>query len=277
MESKRKFPVCLTFDVDCQTIWTARDTAYYEKPVMLSLGNYAAYEGVPRIIRMLEAHKIPGTFNIPGEVADLFPQMVLDIFNQGHEIGNHGYTHVWPEKFETKEDELDEYRRASERLKELTGVYPKGFRSPAWEFSKYTPDILVELGIEYSSNMMHSDSVHRLDVFGEKKRLIEFPIHWAMDDAAYWLYSTKLVGKAMQPLDAVEDVWIRQFDVLYNEWKTVPGREDTVYILTCHPQVIGLPSRSTVLEHVIQHIEQFEDIEFLRLGDLAERYKYLLE
>ena len=98
-----------------------------------------------------------------------------------------------------------------------------------------------------------------------------------MDDAAYWLYSTKLVGKAMQPLDAVQEVFTRQFDVLYQEWKTEPGRENSVYVLTCHPQVIGVPARSTVLENTIRHIAQHEEVEFLRLGDLAERYQYLVE
>ena len=82
-----KFPVCLSFDVDCQTIWTARDKAYYRKPVMLSLGNYGAYEGVPRILRILEKHGINATFNVPGEVADLFPDMVCDIYSAGNEIG----------------------------------------------------------------------------------------------------------------------------------------------------------------------------------------------
>ena len=277
MEGKKRFPVCLTFDVDCQTIWTARDKAYYEKPVMLSLGNYGAYEGVPRILRILKRNGVLATFNVPGEVADLFPQMVLDIHAAGHEIGNHGYTHVWPEKFETRRDEMEEYRRANERLRELVGYTPRGFRSPAWEFSAYTPDILVELGIQYSSNMMHTDSVHQLVVNGQPKKLIEFPIHWAMDDAAYWLYSTKLVGKAMQPLDAVQEVFTRQFDVLYQEWKTEPGRENSVYVLTCHPQVIGVPARSMVLENTIRHIAQHEEVEFLRLGDLAERYQYLVE
>lgn len=272
-----KFPVCLTFDVDCQTIWTARDKTYYKKPVMLSLGNYGAHEGVPRIIRILDRYGIKGTFNVPGEVADLFPRLVEDIFNEGNEIGNHGYTHVWPENFSSKDEELNEYKRANERIKEITGKYPEGFRSPAWEFSKYTPDILVELGIKYSSNMMHTDRIHQLEVFGEKKKLIEFPIHWAMDDAAYWLYSTKLTGKSMQPMDAVEQVFIRQFDVLYDEWKNIPGREDTVYVLTCHPQVIGIPSRAVVLENVIKHIIKHEDIEFVKMGELAGRYSYLLK
>ena len=274
----KKFPVCISFDVDCQTIWTARDKAYYEKPVMLSLGNYGYYEGVPRIMRILDKYDVKSTFNVPGEVADLFPQMVLDLHAAGHEIGNHGYHHTWPEKFECYEDEYEEYARANARIKELIGIQPVGFRSPAWEFSSYSVSILEELGIRYSSNMMHTESVHQLEINGQKRKLIEIPIHWAMDDAAYWLYSTKLVGKAMQPLDAVQEVFTRTFDVLFDEYKNVPGREDTAYVLTCHPQVIGLPARATVLENTIRHIVQKggDEIEFLRLGDLAASYYHLI-
>ena len=275
--TKKKFPVALTFDVDCQTLWTARDKRYYQQPVTLSLGNYGAYEGVARILRILNKYGVKGTFNIPAETADLFPALCLDIFEAGHELGNHGYTHAWPETFTSKEEEAEEYRKAGERIRELTGTAPIGFRSPAWEFSPYTADILPELGILYSSNMMHTEKIHRLEVLGEKKNLIEFPIHWAMDDAAYWLYSTKLTGKAMQPLDAVEQVFIRHFDVLYEEFHSIPGREDTLYVLTCHPQVIGLPARSLVLENVIRHILQRKDAEFVRLGDLAGKYQYLLK
>lgn len=274
---KKKFPVCLSFDVDCQTLWTSRDPENYNRPVTLSLGNYGAYEGVPRILRILEKHGAPATFMIPGEVVDLFPEMCMNIFKAGHEIGNHGYSHQWPEKFTTREAEAEEYIRTSARIKELTGTAPKGFRSPAWEFSKYTPDILEEMGIIYSSNMMHTEKIHQLEVFGEKKKLIEVPIHWAMDDAAYWLYSTKITGKAMQPLDAVEQVFTRWFDVIYDEFKNVPGREDTVYVLTGHPQVIGLPPRAAVLENVIKHIEKFDDVEFIKMGDLVERYLDLIK
>ena len=274
---RSKFPVCMSFDVDCQTIWTARDKEYYKKPVMLSLGNYGAYEGVPSILRILKKYGIKATFNVPGEVADLFPELILKVFGEGHEIGNHGYTHVWPENFETRKDEYDEYYKANKRIEELTGIPPVGFRSPAWEFSEHTPEILEELGIKYSSNMMHTDKIHRLKIGNKEKKIIEIPIHWAMDDAAYWLYSTKLVGKAMQPMDAVEQVFTRQFDVLYDEWKSVEGREDTVYVLTCHPQVIGVPARSAVLENVIKHICKYEDAEFMRMADLAENYSFLID
>jgi peptidoglycan/xylan/chitin deacetylase (PgdA/CDA1 family) len=275
--STKKFPVCFSFDVDCQTLWTSRDPENYNRPVTLSLGNYGAYEGVPRILRVLEKYEVPATFFIPGEAVDLFPEMCMDIFKAGHEIGNHGYSHVWPEKFATPEDEAEEYVKANEKIKGLTGVTPKGFRSPAWEFSKYTADILVNMGFIYSSNMMHTEKIHQLEVFGKKKKLVEIPIHWAMDDAAYWLYSTKIIGKAMQPLDAVEQVFIRWFDVIYHEFKNIPDRADTVYVLTCHPQVIGLPPRMVVVENVIKHIKKFDDVEFVRMGDLAERHLDLIK
>ena len=274
---KKKLPVCLSFDVDCQTLWTARDPENYNRPVTRSLGNYAAYEGIPRILRILGKYGVPATFYIPGEVIDLFPEMCMDIYKSGNEIGNHGYTHVWPETFNSKEAEAEEYRRANDRIKELIGAVPKGFRSPAWEFSKHTADILEEMGFLYSSNMMHTERIHQLEVFGKRKRLVEIPIHWAMDDAAYWLYSTKLTGKSMQPLDAVEQVFTRWFDVVYDEFLNIPGREDSVYVLTCHPQVIGLPPRATVLENVIKHIITFEHIEFMKMETTAEKYQCLIK
>lgn len=268
----KKFPVALTFDVDGQTLWTSRDPDNYDRPVTLSLGNYGIYEGIPRILRLLKSHGILATFMVPGMIGELFPNTVIDIHNDGHEIGNHGYSHTHPEKFETRAQEAEEYVKTNEILNNLTGTYPKGFRSPAWEFSKHTADILEDLGMVYSSNMMHTERIHTLEVFGEKKDLVEIPIHWAMDDAAFWLYSSKLLGKAMQPLDSVESFWKAQFDALYEEFMTIDGREDTCYVLTLHPQVIGLPARMKLLERIIEHIKQY-DVDFVKLIELAERNK----
>ena len=270
--SKKLFPVVLSFDVDGQTLWTSRDPENFNRPVTLSLGNYGLYEGVPRILKLLRKYQIKASFMIPGMIGEMFPDVVKDIHLEGHEIGNHGYSHIHPETFKSKEEEVEEYVKTSEILEKLTGERPKGFRSPAWEFSLNTADILEEMGFLYSSNMMHTEKVHRLKVFDRYKSLIEIPIHWAMDDAAYWLYSSKLIGKSMQPLEAVENVWKSQFDVLYDEFLTEEGSVDTCYVLTLHPQVIGLPPRIKVLERVIDHIRQSKCIEFMTLEQLAQKH-----
>jgi peptidoglycan/xylan/chitin deacetylase (PgdA/CDA1 family) len=275
--SKKKFPVILSYDCDFQALWTSRDIENTNRPVTLSLGNYGYYEGLPRILRILDKYDIKGTFNLVGCMVEKFPQHVVDIYEKGHELACHGYNHIWPEKFEKKEDEAEEYTKTNKAIKDITGYEVKGFRSPAWEFSLNTPDILEEMGLLYSSNMMDFDSIHQLEVFGKKRKLLEIPIHWALDDAAYWLYSTKIIGKAMQPLDAVENVFKIHFNVLYDEWKTLEGRENTVFSLTMHPQIIGLPPRAQVMENVIKHIKQHDDVEFVRAIDLAEKHIDLLE
>ena len=275
--SNKKFPVLFTYDCDYQSLWTSRETANINRPSTLSLGNYGAYEGIPRILRILDKYHIKGTFNTVGTMAELFPDIVIRLYDEGHELANHGYNHVWPEKFEKKDEEAEEYFKTNEIVKKLTGHTMRGFRSPAWEFSLNTPDILEEMGMLYSSTMMDRDSIYRPTIFGKKRNFLEIPIHWAMDDAAYWLYSTKIPGKAMQPLEAVENAFKSHFDVLYEEFKTLPDRENSCYVLTMHPQVIGLPARARVMENVIKHIKTHDDVEFMRAIDLAERHKDLLK
>ncbi|MEZ5657828.1 MAG: hypothetical protein R3E83_04700 [Burkholderiaceae bacterium] len=44
------FPVMLTFDLDAETMWTARDANNRQRPVVLSQGAYGWKVGMPRIL-----------------------------------------------------------------------------------------------------------------------------------------------------------------------------------------------------------------------------------
>lgn len=265
-----KFPVALTFDVDGETLWLARDPGNAHKPVTLSLGRYGLVEGVPRILKLLEENQIKGTFFIPGKIVDEYSDLVKRIDIEGHEIGNHGYSHTHPHKFQTREVEADEYKKSNESIETLIGKKVIGYRSPAWEFSKNTMDIITEMNFLYSSNMMHTDSIHFLEMNGTTSNIVEIPIHWVLDDAAFWLYSISIVGKSMQPLQAVEDYWKTEFDCLLQEF--MEGRKDRVFVLTCHPQVIGRPARMNVLRNIINHIKKHDNVEFCTCGEIANKF-----
>jgi peptidoglycan/xylan/chitin deacetylase (PgdA/CDA1 family) len=269
---KNKMPVILTFDVDGESLWLCRDPDNAKRPVTLSLGRYGIIEGVPRILRLLGRHGIPATFFVPGMIAERYPDMVKRIAGNQHEIGNHSYSHTYPDKLPSKEAERDELQRTNEILKGITGKVPEGYRSPAWEFSEHTLDLLLEMGFTFSSNMMHTDRIGLLEVFERKTEIVELPIHWVLDDAAFWLYSVRIVGKAMQPLDAVETYWKTEFDGLYEEFCSEKD-SDICFVLTCHPQVIGRPARMKVLDNVIRHIKGHPDVEFLTCGMAAEAYR----
>ncbi len=165
----KKMPVILTFDIDGETLWRCRDPKNAERPVILSQGQYGPETAMPRILKLLRRHSVHATFFIPGFTAEEYPDMVRQIAAQGHDIGNHSWSHTYPDNMDGREQEEREYHDCSDILEKLTGRRPKGYRSPAWEFSPYSIDILEKMGdIEYSSNMMNTEEIRYLTVNGRK-------------------------------------------------------------------------------------------------------------
>ena len=66
----RGFPLFLTFDIDAETMWTARDPAFANRPVLMSQGAYGWKTGVWRIMDLLRRYSIHTTFFIPGLVVE---------------------------------------------------------------------------------------------------------------------------------------------------------------------------------------------------------------
>ena len=173
----KKMPVLLTFDVDGEMIWRCRDPENVDRPVTLSLGHYGLNCGLPRILKVLKKYDAPATFFVPGMTAEMFPHVLPSIMEAGvHEIGHHSYSHTYPDKFPSKEAEAEDYAKASGIIEPVIGKKLKGYRSPAWEFSRNTLDILENMGIEYSSNMMGTDRLEPLEIFGRKSDIIEIQI-----------------------------------------------------------------------------------------------------
>lgn len=272
----KKMQVLLTFDVDGEMIWRCRDPENANRPVTLSLGDYGIRNGLPRILKLLKKYDLPATFFVPGFIAEKYPNVIPSINDGRNVIGNHSYSHTYPDKYPSWKDEQADYLKAQEILTKQIGKAPKGYRSPAWEYSPKTMDILEDMGIEYASNMMDSDRPEYLECFGKKSKIVELPIHWILDDAAFWLYSVRIQGKCMQPLDAVLDCWCREFDGLYEEFMEEEAEgidSDIVFVLTCHPQVIGRPSRMSVLERLIQHMNGTGNVEYVTMETAVARFR----
>ncbi len=86
--------VGLSFDVDNESYLLA---AGQTSPTTLSAADFGAQSGLPRILDLLDRHKIPATFFIPAVSAILHPEMIPAIMKPGrHEIGVHGWIHESP-------------------------------------------------------------------------------------------------------------------------------------------------------------------------------------
>lgn len=62
-------------------------------PEFALMGGHGIKNGLPRMLDLLEAHKLRATFFIPGQIAVRYPQVVREIASRGHEIGCHGNWH----------------------------------------------------------------------------------------------------------------------------------------------------------------------------------------
>jgi peptidoglycan/xylan/chitin deacetylase (PgdA/CDA1 family) len=253
----------LGFDVDGETLWTARDPSNVARPVTLSQGRYGPEVAMPRILDFLKRLDLRITFFVPGLVIERYPDLMRRILAEGHELAHHGYSHKWPDAM-TQEEEREDFQRALDAFERVLGMRPVGYRSPAWEFSPWTTALLLEEGMRYSSNFMDRDRPYKHVVDARPTELVELPVQWLLDDAPFWLYSTRLPGRQIAAPEAVLSTWQGEFDALYAE-----RERGTCFVLAMHPQISGRPYRVALLERLIEHIKQ-HDVRFYRCDEAAE-------
>lgn len=86
-------------------------------------------QNTPRLLDMLKQRNVKATFFTIGRSVDLYPHIAKRISDEGHEIGNHTYTHGNLSKMSEAKvrDELDKGRDAIIRA---TGQTPRVMRPP---------------------------------------------------------------------------------------------------------------------------------------------------
>ena len=114
----------------------------------------------PHLLDMLEEYGIPATFFLLGNQAERHPDIVKRILAEGHEVGNHSYSHpnlraVSPAR---KEEEL---RRTDTILRNL-GATPLFMRPPYGSFDAYTEKVAESLGLSVMLWSMDSRDWQRL-------------------------------------------------------------------------------------------------------------------
>jgi peptidoglycan/xylan/chitin deacetylase (PgdA/CDA1 family) len=271
--SSKPWVVCLTFDFDALSVWLGNYSPV--TPAMLSRGEYGARVGVPRILNLLAAYKLPATFFVPGHTAESFPDTVEAILAAGHEVAHHGYEHRDPST-----QNPDEERRSMERgvqvLERFLGHPPLGYRSPSWDYSPATLSLLVEYGFLYDSSLF-ADDFHpyhprlgdRVGIEeplqpGQETSLWEFPVDFSLDDWPHFTFNFTPLRVGLSAPSKVLEIWAGDFDYM------IKHEQDGVFTLTLHPQVIGRGHRMMLLEQFIQHVLSKNVARFARMGDVAK-------
>lgn len=249
--------VCLTFDFDAMSGMVARGL---KTPTSVSRGEFGAV-GAARLLDLLARYELASSWFIPGIVVEMYPDMCERIAAAGCEIGNHGYTHHPPATL-TREQEADSLARGSDAIERLTGVRPRGYRSPSWDLSPHTVELLLEHGFLYESSMMGDDyTPYRARVddvipddgpmcFGPRTRLIEMPIAWSVDDFPHFefLRTPTHLQQGLMNAEHVMANWYDDFEFMARHL------ERGVLTYTCHPFVSGRGHRMLALERLIRRL-----------------------
>ena len=270
-----KHIVCLTFDFDAMSGFISRGMT---SPSPISRGEFGANVGTPRILKLLGKYRIPTSWYIPGHTLETYPGQCQRVFDAGHEIGHHGWTHV-PPALLTREQEEAGLIRANEQIRKLTGRRARGYRSPSWDLSAHSVELLLKRGFVYDSSMMGDDytpyrvrqgdviTLEQPAVFGRPTKLIEMPISWSLDDHPHFefLRTKESIQPGLKNAIGVLENWINDF--LYMKRTMKWG----VITYTFHPFVIGRGGRMLILEKLIRKLKN-EGAVFMTLENAAMEY-----
>jgi peptidoglycan/xylan/chitin deacetylase (PgdA/CDA1 family) len=272
--TERRLSCCITFDFDGYSSWIG--TMKSRNPSMVSRGQFGAI-AIPRILDLLDAHGVRSTFAVPGHTAYAFPRLVAMIRDRGHELAHHGWVHENPAAFD-EAGERNLLERGLEALERVAGVRPTGYRSPAWDLSERSVELLLEYGFTYDSSCMGDDTnayylrsgdAWTVDTpfhFGKTTELVELPVTWSLDDFPPFEFVLG-VNEGLKAASAVEEKWRGDFDWAYAH---SPGG---IFNLTLHPQTIGRGHRMALLDRLLGHMRERDGVVFETLGAYAERWR----
>jgi peptidoglycan/xylan/chitin deacetylase (PgdA/CDA1 family) len=268
----KKIAVNIGVDFDAQSLWLGGFNR--PSPSFMSRGEFGAAVGTPRLLELFKRHGIKTTFFTPAHTLDTFPEINRKVFEAGHEIAHHGYYHENPTLInrDTEKRLLD--LAFASHMKHFD-TRPTGYRSPYWDYSENTLDLLEEAGFIYDSSLMARDLVpyrpqrwavnwETGNVAGPASKVLEIPVSWYLDDFPALAYTGSQEG--MSDTDAVLRRWKDIFDYGY------VNQPNGIYAMALHPQIIGQAHHMMMLEKLVEHIKSHDGVWFCTCEDIAKAW-----
>lgn len=104
-------------------------------------------EYLPSMLQTLQKQNVKATFFIEGRFAKNNPDIVKMIAEEGHEIGNHSFSHPDMSRM-SKEEAYKEIKQTNDILFSITGETPRLFGPPSGAFNKDTLRAVRSLSME---------------------------------------------------------------------------------------------------------------------------------
>lgn len=226
----------------------------------LSWGAFGARRGIRRILELLGDLEISATIFVPGWTVEKYPERVREIAERGHEVGHHGFHHVPPVQLDA-DAQREDLERGIAAIERCTGSRPLGYRSPSWQLTPVTFELLVELGFVYDSSCMGDDRPY-LERHHDLQ-LIELPVHWTLNDFPQLATTSYTTSPLRDPADIIT-IWRREIGLAIDADRSV--------VLTCHPEVVGRAGPMQCFGEFVRELRDNPRLQLVRCIELADRF-----
>ena len=152
---------CAFLGVNIMTTSNVINGVYYSgneesNKISLMINVYWGTEYLDGILEILDKYDVKTTFFVGGTWAVKESDMLEKIYEKGHEIGNHGYTHKDQDKL-NREQNQKEILTTHNIVKDLLNIDMNLFAPPSGAYSKTTVEVASNLG--YQTIMWTRDTI----------------------------------------------------------------------------------------------------------------------
>jgi peptidoglycan-N-acetylglucosamine deacetylase len=268
----KKIALNVGVDFDAHSVWM---TSFgLSSPGYLSRGEFGAMVGAPRLLDEFDRFGIKTTWFTPTHTMETFPVEFQEVMKRGHEIGAHGCVHEKVGALDASA-ERSLMERQVEIHKRIVGKTPRGYRSPSWDITEHTLDILEDNGFDWDSSLMGRDFepykptkvLVRQEggsiLLPSKGNILELPVSWLLDDFPATEYVPRLNAGMTCP-DVIRRRWMDHFKFAYEEF------ENAAMFLTVHPQAIGRAPYFLMFRSVLSEISAQQGVWFATASEIRD-------
>lgn len=147
-----------------QVMGRTNNQKYLKKTVYLTFDDGPSSKVTPQVLDILKKYDIKATFFVIGAYAEQNPDMIKRIFNEGHQIANHSYSHNYKYIYANADNFKEEVERAENVIKSILGDEYKNnvFRFPGGSFDKFKAPFreqIEQMGyVYYDWNALNGDA-----------------------------------------------------------------------------------------------------------------------
>ena len=126
-----------------------------EKVIALTFDDGPHEKYTPQVLDLLERYEAKATFFVIGENAEKYPDLILRMGEEGHEIANHTYSHPL---HVTPSELREELKKTNDIIQGITGTYPVFYRPVAGAYNDKIINTAIEEGYRVVLWSWHLDT-----------------------------------------------------------------------------------------------------------------------